>query len=134
MTRPALIFGPLLVGLGLLFFPGCDTHCLETRDILWEPAPDEYRLVLTNRSPSIVEIRVDGESQGVFCDGVEDLPVGNFPRDTCSEIRAIFLDNPDRISLDDCHEAAGEGCRENNIDGRVCYDTTYTQVVEATLD
>jgi len=125
---------PSILLAGLLFSGGCDTHCLSERELLWEAGPDEYRLELTNLGPYLVELYVNEESVGVFCSGVEKLPVGNFPRNPCSEIRAEFLDNPGSIRLDDCDVESGSPCEANNGDGRTCYDTSFVDTVEARLD
>lgn len=119
----------------LIFLAGCDTHCLSESDVLWPPGKAEFRLELTNRSGSMVDLRVNGESVGVFCDGVEALAVGNFPQDACSRIRVVLLDNPGHIDLDDCMAEPLPGpCGDNNRDGFVCYDTTLFHRVEAVLD
>ena len=120
--------------LALLLLSGCETECLRGEETLWPPAPDEYRLLLTNRSSHMVELKVDGRSLGVFCDGVKGALIGNFERNPCSRIRAEFLDNPSSIDLDDCTELPESPCKENNTEGQVCYDTSYVQQVEAVLD
>ena len=88
------------------------------------PTGDEYRLVLTNVSGQMVELRVDGESVGAFCPRVNALDVGNFPRRECSVIEVGFFD-VDRVKrLDDCSILGEPECSDNNTDGRVCFDTT----------
>lgn len=115
----------------MLFLTACDTHCETGADVLWEPTSDQYRLELTNRSPHMVELSLDGESLGAFCAGVDRAAVGNFPRETCSRIRVRFLDNPATMALDDCFADDSMPCRENNPDGVVCYDTRDSKRVEA---
>lgn len=118
----------------LLFLFSCDTYCKKGEEPLWEPAEDEYRLEMSNSSSHMVELLVDGESQGAFCAGVKRAPVGNFKRAACTKIRAVFLDNPSHIDLDDCLENGLLPCKENNTDGEVCYDTRDSLRVEARLD
>ncbi len=120
--------------VALLFVCGCDTHCISESSPLWEPDPGEYRLLVTNNSSSMVEIRVDGESLGIYCSGVQQVPVGNFSQRECSQIQAEFFDNPGTIELDDCSEGNESECLENNIDGRICYDTSYIEQVLAEVD
>lgn len=118
----------------LISAAGCDTHCISEAGPLWEAGPSEYRLELTNRSSHMVELWVDGESLGVFCDGVIRLPVGNFPRSPCSRIRVDYFDNPGSMALDDCLDEGEAACESNNVGGRVCYDTTLSGRVEARFD
>lgn len=117
----------------LLGLSGCGSHCTDEVDILWPPSINEYRLNLTNRTPHMVELFVDGESVGVFCSGVETLAIGNFPKNACSEIRAEYFDNPDSISLDDCIIGV-EDCKQNNTKGRICFDTRAPFDVDAILE
>ncbi len=118
----------------LLLCLACDTYCISDREQLWAPVDNEYRLELTNLSPYMVEVSVDGESLGVYCSGVEKLPVGIFEQGDCSRIEAVFMDNPERIELDDCDIKSQEECSDNNLDGNTCYDTRGVTSVEARLE
>ena len=133
--RPAsaVMFGLTLCG-ALLFLLSCDTYCKKGEEPLWEATTDEYRLEMTNSSAHMVELIVNGESQGAFCAGITRAPVGNFKRGACTKIRAVFLDNPSRIDLDDCLVDGLLPCKENNPEGEVCYDTRDSLRVEARLD
>lgn len=124
----------LAIPLCLILLLGCDTHCISEKDVLWAPGYSEYRLELTNSSPFMIELWVSGESIGIFCSGVENLPVGNFPKDSCSEIYADFFDNPTSIHLDDCTLDPPGECKNNNTEGRICYDTEQVEKVVAVLD
>lgn len=117
----------------VLLLTACDTHCISQSDQLWEPAATEYRLQLTNNSPFIVELTVDDEILGTYCSGVYKLNVGNFEKKDCSQIKAEFLDNPSYIFLDDCSENSTGLCKDNNIDGKICYNTWDVELVEAIL-
>jgi len=113
---------------------GCDDSCVdESNPSLWPPTGDEYVLEFSNNSDHMVELFVDGESVGVFCEGLSKLPVGIFPKDECSKIMVRFFDNPDEIYLDDCEESNLGGCKENNIDG-ICYNTALLNRVEANIE
>jgi len=94
------------------------------------PTRDEYRLVLTNLSGQMVELRVDGKSMGAFCPGVDKLQVGNFDRQECSQIHVAFYD-VDRVKrLDDCGILGAPECSDNNTDDRTCFDTTSNMVTK----
>ncbi len=109
----------------------CESHCIEENDLLWDPPQDHYRLEISNHSEFMVKLEVDGEEVGVFCEGVERLPVGDFPRSECSRIQVKYLDNPSSLQLDDCDIFSKEDCQANNTKGRTCYDTTFIERVEA---
>jgi len=112
----------------------CDTHCISENETLWDASAVEYRLELTNHTPFAVELIVDGEVLGTYCSGVEKLSVGNFYKNDCSLIRAEFLDNPSSINLDDCSTNPPGLCKDNNVDGKMCYDTWDVDLVEAVLE
>jgi|GEM_PF-2270573 len=131
-ARHFALLVPLMVGL--LLSAACDTYCISDGELLWGASDEEYRLEITNKSSYMVELKVDGESQGTYCRGVEKLPVGNFERSDCSRITVVFLDNPDSLHLDDCDIFSPEECRANNINGNTCYDTSLVEKVEARVE
>ncbi len=125
-------FGIFWSCLFLLFtLLGCENYCIEENDLLWDPPEDRYRLEISNQSEFMVKLNVDDEEVGVFCAGVKRLPVGDFPRSTCSRIRVTYLDNPSSLQLDDCDIFSKEDCLANNTENRTCYDTTFIERVEA---
>ena len=121
-----------MLGFGQIF-SGCDDRCISQNELLWKPSISEYRLQLTNHSPFMVELSVDNQILGVYCSGVEKLDIGNFSKNDCSLIKAVFLDNPSWIFLDDCSENPPGPCKDNNIDGKICYNTWGVDLVEAVL-
>lgn len=82
----------------------------------------------------MVELTVDGEIIGLYCDGISNLSVGNFTRRDCSRIRVAYFDNPGVMRLDDCAVIGEEECRANNTGGRTCYDTRSVTRVEADFE
>ncbi len=130
--RRFIALGGFLLGLSLVL-ASCDTHCRDTDNEPSLVGPSEYLLTVSNGSGHMVALEVDGEDQGSFCAGVSHLVVGAFPRNACSQITVLFLDNPGELHLDDCDQNVLGGCESNNVDG-VCYDTRNVNVVEAAVD
>ncbi len=69
-------FPLVLLLLPVFLLAACDTHCISETETLWDHSAVEYRLELTNNSPFLVELTVDGEVLGTYCSGVNKLSIG----------------------------------------------------------
>ncbi len=109
-------------------FLSCADQCLKGVDpsTLAPPSEEEYRLNFTNESPQMVELKVDGESKGLFCPHLVKAAVGNFTRSRCAKIKAVFFDVDREKILDDCAYLGYPECLENNKNGETCFDTTIS--------